>query len=148
MAKKKELKQIVMSWHKAAGVTVGWQQPTFSYVSDDDYEIVAIDMEVEAFSSAACTQVLGAQLSFDAEPFDSLSGAIQDAARRRCLMSLNSNCLLVTQGGVNFWRGKTIVFPPDARPQLDEDDQLNLHIFSSTNDKAGQVTAIIHVKPR
>lgn len=145
MAKKKEMKQIVFSWHKSTGVVQNWNENEITYVSDGDYVIVAIDAEIEAYATAAQTQVLGAQLSYASTPFDSLMGTVADAARRRCLMTINTNSLIVTSGGTNFWRGKTLVFPEDCRPELDEDDELNLHVFSSANDKGGQITFILHV---
>jgi len=145
MAKKKELKQIVFSWHKAAGVLVEWNNNEITYTSDDDYVIVAIQAEIEAYSNAADTMVLGAQLTYDSAPFSSLTGAVAEVARRRCLMAITTASSRVTSGGNNFWQKETIVFPEDCRPELDEDDQLNLHVFSAIADKGGQVTFILHV---
>lgn len=142
---KKELRQIIFSWHKSTGVVQNWQDNEITYVADEDYVIVAIDAEIEAYATAAQTQVLGAQLSYASKHFEALMGTVADAARRRCLMSIATNSLIVTSGGTNFWRGKTLVFPEDCRPNLDEDDELNLHVFSSAVNKGGQITFTLHV---
>ncbi|MBA7550743.1 hypothetical protein ES705_43266 [subsurface metagenome] len=147
MAKKKELKQIVFSWHKSTGLEIGWNNSEVTYTADDDYVIVAIQGMVETFQTAVDTQVMGAQLSYDTKAFPSLTGPMGEAVRRRCLMFLCSGVFTLgtAAGAGNLFAHETIVFPEDCRPELDEDDQLNLHVFTSDIDEGGQVTFILHV---
>lgn len=147
MAKKKALKQIVFSWHKSAGMAAGWTDNEVTYTADADYVIVAIQGQVEAFLEAAETLVVGAQLSYEAAHFPSMAGPMGEVTRRRCLMHLMSGVTLVgtAAGCGNLFAGETIVFPEDCRPHLDEDDQLNLHVFTSDADEGGQVMFILHV---
>lgn len=150
MSKKKALKQIVFTWHKSTGLTVGWHDNELTYTSDADYVIVAIQGLVEVFQDAVDTQVVGAQLSYESSAFPSLSGPMGEVTRRRCLMFLASGIFTVGTGagGGNLFNSEVIVFPEDCRPYLDEDDQLNLHVFTSDADEGGQVTFILHVYER